>query len=73
MPLFAAWIVWMPLETVVQQARSAMWTGLLRDEAVKNEVALSRAELTFLPVDRMFWDLAAAWEEMDCKRLEVRS
>ena len=55
-------MVWMPFDTESRSPVSDV-ARLFSEEAVKKLVALSRAELTFLPVDRMFWE-TLAWEEM---------
>ncbi len=51
MPWLAAWIVWMPFEMPSSRLDRSpeRW---LKDCEVKNVTGLSRAEETFLPVDR---------------------
>ena len=51
MPLSAAFSVLMALETLVEQIAEVAGAALSEDE-VKKLIGLSRAELTFLPVER---------------------
>src|SRR5665213_2591363 len=64
-PLLAAWIVLMPLDMESNRLFRVL-ARLLRPCAVKKLIALSRAELTLLPVANLFW-VCVIKSEVCCK------